>query len=91
MLKNLIVIIFCAALPTQIYASYLITYGRESQVVFPHKQHQKSLGGCTDCHGTNKPGPIAGFSEKWIHETCKECHKESKVGPIECYECHTQM
>ena len=91
MLNKLIVFIICTVFPAPIHASYLITYGRDSLVVFPHDQHKKSLKGCTDCHGSNKPGPIVGFGKKWIHETCKECHRESKVGPVECYECHTQI
>ncbi len=90
MLK-LLTIIICIAMSSPIQASYVITLGKNSQVVFPHKQHQKSLGGCTDCHGSNTPGPIAQIGEKWVHDTCKGCHMESKAGPIECHECHAQI
>lgn len=58
---------------------------------FPHKLHQKNLGGCTPCHGEKGPGPIAQFGEKWAHDTCRGCHTKNHSGPVECSGCHTQI
>lgn len=68
-----------------------ISISRTSLLDFPHKRHQKSLGGCTDCHGAKEPGPIAQFGEKWAHDTCAKCHTESQSGPSECNGCHTNI
>lgn len=76
---------------TSIHADDDIPVSRASLVAFPHKQHQKNLGGCTDCHGAKEPGPIALFDEKWAHTTCRGCHSENKAGPVECSGCHTQF
>ena len=91
MQKLLAVFIICIATASSIHASNFKTLGTNMNVVFPHKHHQTALGGCTECHGTSVPGPIAQFGEKWVHGTCKECHRESKAGPIECHECHAQI
>ena len=91
MLKLLTSFIICIALTSPIQAANVITFGTDSMVVFPHKEHQKSLGGCTDCHGTTKPGPIAKFDKDWAHATCVGCHSEIKAGPVECTGCHTQL
>ena len=91
MRKLLAVFIICIATASTLHASNVKTFGGNSLVIFPHKQHQTALGGCTDCHGAGVPGPIAKFGEKWIHANCKECHRESKAGPIECHECHAQI
>ncbi len=91
MLKVLTSFILCIVLTTPIQASSVITFGKDSQVVFPHKQHKQNLGGCTDCHGAKGPGPIAQFGEKWAHTTCVGCHSENKAGPVECSGCHTQF
>jgi hypothetical protein len=62
-----------------------------SMSYFPHKLHQKNLGGCTECHGAKEPGPIPQFGEKWAHDTCRACHTKKQTGPVECGGCHTQM
>lgn len=64
---------------------------KASMSYFPHKLHQKNLGGCSDCHGEKGPGPIVQFGEKWAHDTCTECHKKKHTGPVECSGCHTQF
>ena len=61
---------------------------RTSLEDFPHKLHQKSLGGCEDCHGKKGPGKIENFNDQWAHNTCVGCHKENKTGPTECAGCH---
>lgn len=91
MLKVFTGIILCFLLTTPIQAADVITFGSASQVVFTHKEHQKDLGGCTECHGAKDPGPIAQFGEKWAHATCLGCHSENKAGPVECSGCHTQF
>lgn len=58
---------------------------------FPHSQHQKKLGGCTECHGEKGPGPIPQLGEKWAHDTCKGCHTKKHSGPVDCIGCHAQM
>lgn len=91
MLRLLTSFIICIALASPIQASNVITFGSSSMVVFPHKLHQTSLGGCTDCHGAKDPGPIATFNKEWAHTTCVGCHSENKAGPIECAGCHVQL
>lgn len=91
MLKALTGFIICIALTSPLQAANIITFGKDSPVVFPHKEHQMNLGGCTECHGTKDPGPIAKFSNDWAHVTCIGCHSENKVGPVECSGCHTQF
>lgn len=90
MLKVLTGFIICVALASPIQAANVITFGSsESIVVFPHKEHQEILGGCTECHGTKEPGPIARSGKEWAHATCIGCHSENKAGPVECSDCHT--
>lgn len=89
LLLSLIILISFGILP--IYADDDMPVGSPSLIGFPHVQHQKSLGGCTDCHGTGNPGPIADFSERWAHTTCTGCHRDSQSGPTECGGCHTQL
>ena len=62
MLKIFTVFILCSALAVPLLADE-IPLGRPSLTGFPHKQHQKTLGGCTECHGAKEPGPIAQFGE----------------------------
>jgi len=88
MLKICTGFIICVALTSPIQAANIITFGSESPVVFPHKEHQTNLGGCTECHGTKEPGPIARSDKNWGHATCVRCHKESGSGPVECSGCH---
>lgn len=88
MLKILTGFIICFALTSPILAANVITFGTDSPVVFPHKDHQIKLGGCTECHGTTEPGRIAGFSRDRAHDTCVGCHRENKAGPVECSGCH---
>jgi len=61
---------------------------RPSLGAFPHQQHQKALGGCTDCH-SGEPGKIEQFGERWAHNTCMGCHRDSQSGPTDCVGCHT--
>lgn len=91
MLKILSGFMLCNLLSAPILSADEIPLGRTSLAAFPHKQHQKNLGGCTECHGAVDPGPITKFGEKWAHGTCLGCHSESKAGPVECSGCHTQM
>lgn len=91
MVKSFAVFIISVVLAATTQASNFKTLGVNMHVEFPHKRHQTALGGCTDCHGTSVPGPIAQFGVKWVHGTCKECHVESKAGPTECQECHAQI
>ncbi len=91
MLKILTSFIICLLLTARIGTADEIPLGRASLTVFPHKQHQKNLGGCTECHGAKEPGPIVQFGEKWAHSTCTGCHSENKAGPVECSGCHTQF
>ncbi|MFA7405902.1 MAG: cytochrome c3 family protein [Pelobacteraceae bacterium] len=83
--------IFCLLLTAPLQAANVITFGKDSSIVFPHKQHQSTLGGCTECHGDKDPGPIAQFGEQWAHATCTGCHSENKAGPVECSGCHSQI
>ena len=89
MLKVLTGFIICVALTSPIQAANIITFGKESIVVFPHKEHQNNLGGCTECHGAKEPGRIAGFGKTWAHTACMGCHSENKAGPVECSDCHS--
>lgn len=91
MQKLLAGIIIFIAVTSPLHASNVKTFGKNSPVVFPHKQHQEILGGCTECHGAKDPGPIEQFGEKWAHTTCKGCHSENKTGPVECSGCHTEL
>ena len=91
MWKLLTSFILCITVASPIQAGNIITFGKDSPVVFPHKQHQKSLGECTECHGAKEPGPIALFGEKWAHDNCTGCHSANKSGPVECSGCHTQF
>ena len=91
MLKICTAFIICSALASPIQAANVITFGSEFIVVFPHKEHQDILGGCTECHGTKEPGPIARSGKEWAHATCVGCHRESKSGPVECSGCHNQF
>lgn len=77
-------LIICTALASPLPAADVITFGKGSVVVFPHKLHQTTLGGCTECHGTKDPGPI----DKPGHVFCTGCHNENKAGPVECSGCH---
>jgi hypothetical protein len=88
MLKILNGFIICIAVACQVQAANIITFGKDSPVVFPHKEHQTNLGGCTECHGTKDPGPIDKPSKEWAHITCIGCHSENKAGPVECDGCH---
>ena len=90
MLNILTTLLFLSLLNSPLHAGDEIPLSRSSLVAFPHKQHQKSLGGCVECHGTNVPGPIVQFDGKWAHATCTGCHSESKTGPVECGGCHVQ-
>lgn len=91
MLKALATLILCVALTVPLLAADEVPLGRASLALFPHKQHQKNLGGCTDCHGAKDPGPIAQFGEKWAHTTCTGCHSENKAGPVVCDGCHLEF
>ena len=91
MLKTFAAFILCTALALPLLAADEIPVGRASLTGFPHKQHQKNLGGCTECHGAKEPGPIVDFGEKWAHTTCTGCHSENKSGPVECSGCHSQF
>ena len=64
MLKTFAAFILCTALALPLLAADEIPVGRASLTGFPHKQHQKNLGGCTECHGAKEPGPIVDFGEK---------------------------
>lgn len=90
MLKIFACFILCFLLTDPLHADDEISIQRASLAQFPHKQHQTTLGGCTDCHGSKGPGPIAEFGEKWAHDTCAGCHRENKTGPEECSGCHVQ-
>lgn len=61
---------------------------RASKVGFPHREHQKMMGGCIDCHGKGEPGPIKQFGQDWAHTNCVKCHNEYQVGPVTCSDCH---
>lgn len=89
--KSITVFIICICLTSQTQAANVITFGTDSMVVFPHKQHQNDLGDCTGCHGAGEPGRIARLDQKWAHTTCIGCHSENKAGPVECAGCHTQL
>ncbi len=88
MLKVLTGFIICFALSSPLLAANVITFGTDSPVVFPHKEHQVKLGGCTECHGTQEPGPIDRSRSNWGHVTCVGCHNQYKTGPVECSGCH---
>jgi hypothetical protein len=91
MLKILTGLIICVALVSPIQAANVITFGTDFFVIFPHVEHQKILGGCTECHGTKEPGPIAKSGKDWAHVTCIGCHRENNAGPVECSGCHNQL
>ncbi|GAC1449672.1 MAG: hypothetical protein PVSMB11_11010 [Desulfuromonadaceae bacterium] len=91
MLKALTSFILFIVLTAPLLAADEAPFGRASLALFPHKEHQKNLGGCTECHGAKAPGPIAQFGEKWAHTTCMGCHSENKAGPVECSGCHSQF
>ena len=88
MLKILTGFIICFVLTSPIMAANVITFGISSPVVFPHKEHQMKLGGCSECHGTKEPGPMGMSGKDWGHTTCVGCHSKYKAGPVECSGCH---
>lgn len=91
MLKIISSFLFLLLLTISTHADDEIPVSRASLTAFPHKQHQKNLGGCTDCHGAKEPGPIDQFGANWAHTTCTGCHTEIKAGPVECSGCHSQF
>lgn len=88
MLRIHLVLTVAVVLTASITNANVKTFGREVVAVFPHAQHKKTLGGCTDCHGSKVPGPIDKLSKSWAHATCVGCHSENKSGPVECVGCH---
>lgn len=83
------VILLCLAFGLATAFADEIPLPRQSLSFFPHKQHQKTLGGCSDCHGASDPGKIEQFSSTWAHNTCIGCHRDGQSGPHECGGCHT--
>ena len=69
--------------------------GKKPAVIFPHKTHQEKLD-CTNCHSTDKGGPLkvkiektTGMSNDFHKKFCWPCHVERKVPKGKsCSTCH---
>ncbi len=69
--------------------------GKKPAVIFPHKMHQGKLK-CTDCHASDKGGPLKvkiektkGMSNDFHKKFCWPCHVEKKVPKGKsCSTCH---
>ena len=76
--------------------------GDRGKVPFPHRQHQKKLGGCNDCHSIfpRANGAIEDMKKKGnlkskeiMNTLCIKCHRAekkagNKSGPLTCSKCH---
>ena len=69
--------------------------GNKPAVIFPHRMHQGKLG-CTNCHPTDKGGPLkvkiektTGIGNDFHKKFCWPCHVEKKVPKGKsCSTCH---
>lgn len=84
-------LVLCIALVSPLHAANIITFGKNSDVIFPHKEHQKIYIKCTECHGSIKPGRFANFGEIWAHANCSGCHSKVGAGPVDCFGCHANI
>ena len=75
--------------------------GQRGVVVFPHRQHQTTLGDCNICHNIfpQRPGVIKDLKDqgklakKRVMNHCIGCHRNrvkqgQKAGPTSCLKCH---
>lgn len=72
-------------------------------VLFPHREHQDTLGNCKLCHDLfpKKPGIITAMKaekklskKEVMNDKCLACHKErikagKAAGPVQCKGCHS--